>query len=939
MRKLLVTLINLIVLNIFAQGYKHYTNEQGLAGNRVYKIIQDYDDFIWIATDNGISKFDGSTFKNFTIANGLPSNDIWELVLTKDNKLWFITRSNKLGYIKNDSVYAFKARNGEFFYPTVFCTDSKTLYFKSYNSNYGLVNHKWQKFSKSFLLINNGLMLNHPDYQFFYHSSKNKYTISDSLMRRKFEIELSYKDLYNKGQINDSLIVFTSQNSIHFINLNQAKQYTITNPDIFKENIYTRVIATEHSVQISTENYWAKLNDDYSLTDIKLFPKELKLTTVFKDRQGNYWGTTYINGFYFFPKNALWQQSYLTNEPVQFIKLFDDNLFAAVLDKGIYKYNPITKKFDIFFNNSDYYYDIFYKDNDNYAIMANKKTFIKIHGEIYNFGRLGKAIIPLENNLFAFRERKRISILNENNFTEEKSYRIEGVNDFILYNDHLICGNPVGLFQIENDSIKPIRFNATQSPIPILSLNKAGNHLIIGTDGLGAYIWDGEQKMNFLKETKGLIINDIFAKNDSIWLATQQGVFQYYFDHNKGLHFSRIMDKTDGAISNYVNNIVVYNHQIFTSNFSGIASIVLNLQQQQNFQKIYFKSILYNGKPIHNNEQIKYATNNNLSFNFGLIDYTGQENCRYYYQLLPIQEKWLEIDSKNINLSNLNINDYTINIKAINIQGKELIKSFHFTMTPLWWQTIWMQILFILLFIFMVFYLAFLIRRKALEKQKTRLLAQKQMVEFELHALRSQMNPHFVFNSLNAIQYYINDENYDKSEAYLVKFSGLIRMIFEFSRKKDITLRQEIELLRSYLNLEKMRFVETLNFCIDTDTKLNIDRKNVPTLLLQPIVENAVNHGIFHKKDKGTICIKFRFIDDTSYEVLIKDDGVGMQKSAEINQKSLKKHHSRSTQILKERIKLLNMSGKWHITYEIIDKINDTETFYNTIVKLKITKL
>ena len=944
MKKYLVILFLFITVNLSAQGYKHFTIEQGLAGNRVYKILQDYDDFIWIATDKGISKFDGTSFKNFTIADGLPSNDIWQIILTKDNKLWFLTRSNKIGYIQNDTIHAFEAQNGEFLYPTVFNTDLKRLYLKSYNNNYHLKDNKWQKISKpSGFKENNFLILSHPKYQFYTYNqgkSKEKFVyIADTLKKHsKVKFITLNKNMEIKGQINDSLIGFTSAHGVHFINLNTATYHNIINPDFFIKNVFIRILATDDSVQISTENFWAKLGYDFSLTEVRFFPKKFQLTTIFRDRHGNFWGTTYAKGIYFFPKNALSRKEYLTNEPVQFLKLFDNNLFASVINKGIYKYNIKADKFESFFENTDYFFDMLYKDDDNFAVMANRTTFIKIHGNLDKFYRVGKGILHLGKTFYAFRERNKISIFNSRNLNEIKSYPIEAANDFILFNNLLTCGTPVGLYQIENDSIKHIEIDPEKSPVPVLTLNKTKKHLIIGTDGFGAYIWDGKTKAKLIKDTKGLIINNIFTQKDSVWLATQKGVFNYYFDNDK-LHLNKIMQKSDGIVSNHVNHVVVLNNKIFTSNFSGITSVNNSPLKNLPVQKIYFKSVQFNRKKIHENEQIKYRKNNNLSFNFGLIDYTGQIYNRYFYQLLPAQKKWIEVDSKNINFNDLKPETYTFKVKAVNPYGHETTKAFHFAIMPLWWQTTWAQILFTILFLTTAFLIAYWYRLKALKKQKTRLLAQKQMAEFELHALRSQMNPHFVFNSLNAIQYYINDENYDQSETYLVRFSRLIRMIFEFSRKKNISLRQEIDLLKSYLNLEKMRFAERLNYCIDIDPKINIDKRTIPTLLLQPIVENAVNHGIFHKKGEGNICVKFKYIDEKTYEVLTQDDGVGVKKSAEINQKSLKKHQSRSTQILKDRIKLLNMSGKWHVAYELIDQINNKQTPYNTIVKLKITEL
>ena len=945
MKKYLVVFMCFIALNISAQGYKHFTIEQGLPSNRVYKILQDYDGFIWIATDKGLAKFDGDSFKNFTIASGLPSNDIWQIILTRDNKLWFFTRSDKIGYIQNDSVYAFPAQNGEFIYPTQINTNLKQIYFKSYNHNYVLNHQKWQimPINKNDSLHFDPLKLIHNKACYLYNNSlqnKNntrKIILSDSSFQTLKKISITYPDLYTKGQINDSLIAISSEKGIHFINLNDLIIYHIIKPGIFKKNIYIRAQATEQNIQVSTENFWASLDTDYHLKNEKIFPEKFHLSTVFKDRQGNFWGTTYAKGVYFFSKNALSSQNLLPNEPVQFLKIYNDQLFAGILNKGIYKLNPKTGKFEVFYKINDYLFDFLYENDQNFGITANTSTFIKKNGKMVEYKRVGKGLLHLKKKLYAISERGQITVFNRD-LELIKTYPIEGSNDFITLNNQLVCATPIGLFKIVNDSIKRIYFEPNHTAIPVLSLNKIDNKLIVGTDGLGVYVLDKQQKSQFLKETKGLIVNHIFVQDNNLWLATQKGVFNYILKDGQ-LQLNRIMRKTDGLISDHINHVVIFNNKIYTSNFSGVTSVNQDDIKNLPVQKIYFKSVSYNGQNIDQNTHISYRKNNNLLFNFGLIDFTGQEHNRYFYQLLPVQNTWLEIDSKNINFNNLKPNDYIFKVKVVNPYRQAFSKSFSFSITPLWWQTSWAHILMVISVLFIFFSLAYWMRRKELRKQRAKLIAQKQMAEFELHALRSQMNPHFVFNSLNAIQYYINDENYDKSESYLVKFSRLIRMIFEFSRKKSIKLKQEIDLLKSYLNLEKMRFGDRFNYCINIDENLNVEQTEIPTLLLQPIVENAVNHGIFHKKDKGTICLDFRYIDKNSYEIQIKDDGVGLEKSAEINKRSLKKHQSRSTQILKDRIKLLNLSGKWQITYEITDKTQDQQTTYNTIVKLKITKL
>jgi sensor histidine kinase YesM len=153
----------------------------------------------------------------------------------------------------------------------------------------------------------------------------------------------------------------------------------------------------------------------------------------------------------------------------------------------------------------------------------------------------------------------------------------------------------------------------------------------------------------------------------------------------------------------------------------------------------------------------------------------------------------------------------------------------------------------------------------------------------------------------------------------LIDFSKLIRIIFEFSDKKTVNLSEEIRFLQLYLEVEKMRFGEKLSYHIHTDPKLNKEQWKIPSLLLQPIVENAVNHGIFHSNKLGLVSIKFNKKNEQKLEVVIEDNGVGMDKTRAIYENSLKKHTSKSTQILQSRIDLLNQTKQFYIEYSVQD--------------------
>lgn len=205
------------------------------------------------------------------------------------------------------------------------------------------------------------------------------------------------------------------------------------------------------------------------------------------------------------------------------------------------------------------------------------------------------------------------------------------------------------------------------------------------------------------------------------------------------------------------------------------------------------------------------------------------------------------------------------------------------------------------------------------EQLKKELEHQKRIHAAELHALRGQMNPHFVHNSLNAIQYYIQRNEVETSENYLAKFSKLIRLFFEYSRRQFISISEEMDLLVLYLEIEKLRFEDKISFHIEVDRTIDPDEQTVPAMILQPIVENAVNHGLFHKGGEGEITVHFKLIDGSVLQIVIEDDGIGINEARRISGKGLKKEGSHSMKVLEERLELLALTKQWETHYAIDD--------------------
>lgn len=196
---------------------------------------------------------------------------------------------------------------------------------------------------------------------------------------------------------------------------------------------------------------------------------------------------------------------------------------------------------------------------------------------------------------------------------------------------------------------------------------------------------------------------------------------------------------------------------------------------------------------------------------------------------------------------------------------------------------------------------------------------QERVARIEVIALRAQMNPHFIFKCLNGIILFIDKNRNAAAIPYLAKFSKLIRKVLENSASETITLDQEIQALRLYLEIEHMRFGEKLVYEIVTDTSLGLQGIHIPSMIIQPFVENAIWHGLMHKEEGGTVKIKLTKKDEKSLVIEIIDNGIGREKAERLTSKSALKHKSFSMKITAERMEILNRLYSTASSIDIID--------------------
>lgn len=934
MKKFHITLLFFLIWNFsFSQQYTNYTTKNGLPSNHIYRITQDYKGFIWFITDKGVVKYNGTTFKVFTTKEGLPTNDIWDIRITPDNRVWYFTKAAKLGYIENDKVFAFESiTDKEIMFPVVIKQNGNQISFSNTYNLYQLKNGKWQTSDN----ISN-------DKEFLIHKNINSFKVTklfDSLVILTNEREIikkvkapkELKLIHYRTQINDSTFSWLGINGYSVINLNslELSSHQFKNKGKTFSSKFTRFNTANNQIQISGLDFVGILDQNYNLKNITKIDTNLNAHFSFIDKDQNLWMATFNNGIYFLPKTKQNTKNILKKDKVR-VQVVDNKVIASIYNKGFYIYDSVKKIFNPFIKEKDFIYKVVKIDSLNTSFYITNKNIYSIKNKIqtkHEFGinETAKDLIYYNGYLYGHMSFG-LNKINPKNLNIEKQYKQLGIKSMIKLENRIILATSNGLKIFENEKITPLKLETTLLNQPILSINKTkNNNLIVCTDGFGAYITDFK-KTTLLEQSDYLCVQSAFIKSNEIWLATSKGVL-HYKKIGANYKLKRKYTTENGLSTNLINGIAIADNNLITSSNDGISIIPLNQPISNPFFDIYFDQTLFNQTIVNNKDKIKYKKNNSLNVTISSLDFTENNSLNYSYQLFPIQKNWTKTTTKQIVFNELPPNKYQLNIKS-----KDKKSFIRFTITPLWYQTLFAKITFWIIGLTVLVLITLTFRKNELQKQTRKLNAQKKLADFELRALRSQMNPHFVFNSLNAIQYFITKNEIDLSEKYLVKFARLIRMFFDFSREKEIYITEEIKLLNGYLEIEKMRFGNDFNYKIDVINNLKIDPFKIPTMLLQPIVENAVNHGLFHNQGKGLIHISFNFITKSKIGITIKDNGVGLKKAKEIQEKSLKKNIKKdnSTNVIKERITLLNQTKHWYVSYKI-------EEDNGTIVTLTFTK-
>lgn len=329
---------------------------------------------------------------------------------------------------------------------------------------------------------------------------------------------------------------------------------------------------------------------------------------------------------------------------------------------------------------------------------------------------------------------------------------------------------------------------------------------------------------------------------------------------------------------------------------------------------------------------------NFISVEFAAIDYVNAGQIRYYCKLENLNDRWIDIGNRRyLSYSGLPPGDYVLRIKAVP-EGNVLLaaeRSFHILIHPPFWRTWWFYAL-VLVFSLGFVFLLYRYRLKQVKHEEALKTAfNKKVAETEMKALRAQMNPHFIFNSLNSINRYIVKSDQVTASNYLTKFAKLIRLILDSSANATTNLEQEIELLRLYIDMECLRFKDQFSYELTTDGSVSSQTIRIPSMIIQPYIENAIWHGLLHKEEKGHLKIGFS-LRDHKLAVIIEDNGIGREKAAALRSRDALKQKSYGLRITGDRIEIANNLYGLNARIEIEDLYDENKTPAGTRVILEI---
>lgn len=947
--------------------YYNFNDRFGFKVKEVYEISQDSKRNIWIASLNGLYRYDGNEIVYFN-SKEQSSGSLSILLEDSVGRIWTRNFRGQIYHTQGEQlVLAHNWEDSIGKFPSMVLDSDQNLWLTHDKAiyKYSIFNNTWKKITLDptkyphvqFDFSNTELVLTTNDVIWLSNNSgKLAYILNDTIHLLETQNSKSSNPLFYTDRLFEfmgNMYAITANSLVYKVNINGVELISNLSSFVF-QRLSILDISTLHdsTLVVSTINGIYLLNKDFQqITNTPIY-QGVKVSCVYPDAEGSVWISTLQQGIRVIPNmevqifNA--KNSMLPQNEIFCLTKSDNNIYTG-LNSGIVG----------FFN--------------------EKKQYNTIHRPNYSFEVSCINTMPY-NNQVVWMQSQFLYFTQKSGKPIEKPFIVSAPKEIRFY-DEMICipaNNGVHVYvrtpglMPNSDLIESEDFQseinevlAGMKPVKELKIFRrskkartaiydAANNILWGGFNDGVYyhlngktielLINGNRiyANKFAQSANGMIwiaasngiygvnnttieyfypssnsLRTVFADGNTIWFSSTDALYRLYFETNE----IEIFTSTDGISSFEIHDIITDSAFVYLATPEGLIHLPKNIKLKNKIEpliKITHVKFLERDTVISNQYEVEYDRNH-IAIAFTGNALKSQGTYTVSYRMLGISNQWITIPGSThiIRFPSLSPGDYVFEIKCLN---EDLIEStenqkIQFKIHKPYWQTWWFRLAVILI----ISYITFLLFKQRIKTINRKNQLEKQLKVSEITAIKAQMNPHFIFNSLNSIQDLILRKDLRSSNMYLGKFSDLLRLILEVSGKESINLETELEILHIYLELEKLRFEDEFNFHIDI-SGLNVHPTaiNLPSMIIQPYVENAVKHGLLHKHGKKNLSIQFSSNENTLI-CTIEDDGIGRTRAEEIKKRRNKIYQPFGNSATQKRIELINALGEQKILLKIED--------------------
>lgn len=962
-----------------SREYIQYTNNDGLQSNNYnFYQMQDSKGNLWCCSQSGICRFDGRNFTYFTTRGGLPDYVVLRTVEAADGHVWFLTMSGHLGWIEGDSIHIYPHNAAlrkhlwrgacNFFQidadGTIHMPKNKGGYYTADSAGnvtaritreqgyYGIgIIHSDKRPPMVFGMNQN----NSDQLGSLYIFDENDSLLSEIpnvVPRSSF---IGYP--LGVARLPDNTYAVSAGFSIFRFSQEKLLQ------TYYEENLIINPVHTNRQGDLfaSSLGYGVMVFPQGNLS-VETMRKEISrpgyLNYAMEDQQGGLWVSEAGNGIHYSPYDEVISydttNSNLILNHQQELEEFEGNLYSTTLFGQLIRFDG--SQFDTLDCKVLRPRKLRQAQSELYSDTLNGQLFVSFSNTLGRITRENPAEVELISGPDTLQpEGLILQILSDvsNDFTwvvsSKRVLKVKG-NQFVAalprVRDALRCivqtpdgktwiGGNLGLWMIEDG--KWVHY-----PSDDVRLNSRISHLKIWKGNLLIF-----NPIHGLFTLEDGTIKPIKA-TDFPWEALREPiVYKGEIWSSIGNMFLRLKPTTPDSFQvekrrisikrNFrINDWAARDDHLFFSTSAGLYRIPLDsafvVKPPPN---TFLTRLRINEKDtVLLEDYALHHTQNYLRIRFNGVS-LGAKKLWYQYRLIGVDEQWKTTEESEVQYTKLTPGSYRFEIRAkhdSNVWGP--IASFEVSISPPFWATWWFLSLLVIAFLLLIggaFQWRF---RRANEKREV----EQQLLRLESQALRAQINPHFIFNVLAAIQGFVSERDTKSSEIYLGKFARLIRLILENSRESYIPLSKELETLQHYLDMEQMRFKDRFIYQVVQSEDLDIDDFYLPPMLIQPYLENAIIHGISPSKTKGKITLRL-VLEDHFLVCAIRDNGVGRA----IDDKTAtqpKEHQPLGMLITRERLRLLNtqIKNEPEVVINDLKASPNQETGTEVLIKLPLLK-